>query len=180
MFYQGRIQPPNGRVDGGTGDAVTLRGPMPWTYSRLCISIPTYARYMTDLPAYVEDIRGRVDDEPARILVLVHMAHGVPVVQHVGIVSDAASGVPPRRATTIGGTATRAGQRCGRTSSGRLSCHWGGTEGRPTFGNGPPEAHEGCAVAPNPNPTGRVPQGEHTRSRIVGKMQGKSTCIVKR
>jgi hypothetical protein len=42
------------------------------------------------LPAYVEDIRGRVYNEPARILARVRTENGVPVVQYVGIVEDTA------------------------------------------------------------------------------------------
>ena len=37
------------------------------------------------LPAYVQDIRGHVRNEPARILALVTTQHGEKTVQYVGI-----------------------------------------------------------------------------------------------
>jgi hypothetical protein len=92
MFYQGKIRPAKGvagrwdvwRSDTAWADDLDLL--------QALYTDPTYeAVYdlsQDDLPAYVEDIRGRVYDEPARILALVRMEHGVPVVQYVGIISD--------------------------------------------------------------------------------------------
>jgi hypothetical protein len=92
MFYQVRIAPARGVVGRWDG----WRDPVAWADEldllQALYTHPTYTEVydlaQDDLPTYVEDIRGRVYDEPARILALVRWEHGAPVVQYVGIVSD--------------------------------------------------------------------------------------------
>ena len=92
MFYQVRIAPARGVRGWWDG----WRDPVAWADDldllQALYTNPTYDEVydlaQDDLPAYVNDIRGRVYDEPARILALVRLEHGVPVVQYVGIVSD--------------------------------------------------------------------------------------------
>jgi hypothetical protein len=92
MFYQVRIAP----AKGVAGRWDVWRDPVVWADDLdLLQALYTHPAYdevydlaQDALPAYVEDIRGRVYDEPARILALVRTEQGVPVVQYVGIVSD--------------------------------------------------------------------------------------------
>lgn len=92
MFYQVKIQPANGvvgrwdvwRSDTAWADDLDLLQAL---YTHPAYDV-VYDLTQDELPAYVEDIRGRVYDEPTRILALVRMEHGVPVVQYVGIVND--------------------------------------------------------------------------------------------
>jgi hypothetical protein len=92
MFYQVTIQPANGVV----GRFDVFRHAEGWADDldllQALYTHPTYdAVYdlaQDDLPPYVEDIRGRVYDEPARMLARVRTDNGIPVVQYVGIVED--------------------------------------------------------------------------------------------
>lgn len=93
MFYQVKIQP----AQGVAGRWDVWRHAEAWADDldllQAIYTNPTYEEVydlaQDDLQAYVEDIRGRVHDEPARILALVRTEHGAPVVQYVGIVDDA-------------------------------------------------------------------------------------------
>jgi hypothetical protein len=92
MFYQVRIAP----AQGVAGRWDVWRDPVAWADDLdLLQALYTHPAYeeVCDLaedalPAYAEDIRGRVFHEPSRILVLVCTKHGMPVVRYVGIVSD--------------------------------------------------------------------------------------------
>jgi hypothetical protein len=92
MFYQVRMQPAQGvagrwdvwRHAEGWADELDLL--------QALYTNPTYDEVydlaQDALPAYVEDIRGQVYDEPACILALVCLKAEGPIVHYVGIVSD--------------------------------------------------------------------------------------------
>jgi hypothetical protein len=85
MFYQVTMQPAHGVA----GRFDVFRHPEGWADDLdLLQALDThppydavYALAQDALPPYVEDIRGRVYDEPARILARVRTEHGIPVVQ---------------------------------------------------------------------------------------------------
>ena len=89
MFYEVIITP----ASGGFGQYDVTRGDDEWADDRDLLqtiySNMTYEEvYDLDqdiLPDYVEDIRGRVRNEPARILALVTTQNGEKTVQYVGI-----------------------------------------------------------------------------------------------
>ena len=94
MFYQVTIQPANGVV----GHFDVFRHAEGWADDfdllQALYTHPTYDEVydlaQDELPAYVEDIRGRVFHAPGRILARVRTENGIPVVQYVGIVEDEA------------------------------------------------------------------------------------------
>jgi hypothetical protein len=89
MFYQVMITP----ASGGFGQWDTTRSDEGWADDRDLLQTvyentayeEVYDLDQDVLPAYVEDIRGRVRNEPTRILALVREQHGEKTVQYVGI-----------------------------------------------------------------------------------------------
>ena len=92
MYYEVIIRP----ASGGFGMWDTTRSDEPWHDEHDIIQhIYTSSAYeevytLGDdaLPAYVEDIRGHVRNEPPLILALVTTQHGEKAVQYLGIVAS--------------------------------------------------------------------------------------------